>query len=166
MDINRVISIVRTLKESPTNNTGSSGSTAGFSADVSATGPVAGFDKLLHEPILDQDYQTPAGLNYRLSNVYPAYKLGEKDITDMVDASKEYMNISDKSNEDRVVDSRLQTIINMVKGLREETVIANNPSSGAIAGLPPDSPPVRKKKDQRKVVIGRFARSLRKDGKS
>ena len=155
MNINRVISIVRTLKESPTNNTGSSGSTAGFSADSSATGPVAGFDKVLHEPILDQDYQTPAGLPYRLSNVFPAYKLGEKDITDMVDASKEYMNISDKSNEDRVADSRLQTIINMVKGLREEVAIANNASSGAIAGLPPDSPPVNKKK-RKPTPVGRY----------
>ena len=95
MNINRVISIVRTLKESPTNNTGSNGSTAGFSAD--ATGALTVFDKLLHEPILDQYYQTPAGLNYRLSNVFPAYKLGETDIDDMVDASKEYMNISDLS---------------------------------------------------------------------
>tara|TARA_B100000131_G_C17912053_1_gene530743 strand:+ start:365 stop:754 length:390 start_codon:yes stop_codon:yes gene_type:complete len=51
--------------------------------------------------------------------------------------------------------------------MREEGIVpTNNASSGAIAGLPPDSPPVRKKKDQRKVVIGRFARSLRKDGKS
>ena len=169
MNINRVISIVRTLKESPTNNTGSSGSTAGFSA--ASTGAMTGFDKLLHEPILDQDYQTPAGLNYRLSNVYPAYKLGEKDITDMVDASKEYMNISDKSNEDRVVDSRLQTIINMVKGLREETVIANNASSGAIAGLPPDSPPVNLKKKRKPTPVGRYGsrrawlQDLRKDGK-
>ena len=170
MNINRVISIVRTLKESPTNNTGSNGSTAGFSADASATGPVAGFDKLLHEPILDQDYQTPYGLNYRLADVFPAYKLGEKDITDMVDASKEYMNISDKSNEDKVVDSRLQTIIDMVKGLREEVAIANNASSGAIAGLPPDSPPVFKKK-RKPTPVGRYGsrklwlQDLRKNGK-
>ena len=170
MNINRVISIVRTLKESPTNNTGSNGSTAGFSADASATGPVAGFDKLLHEPILDQDYQTPYGLNYRLADVFPAYKLGEKDITDMVDASKEYMNISDKSNEDKVVDSRLQTIIDMVKGLREEVAIANTASSGAIAGLPPDSPPVFKKK-RKPTPVGRYGsrrmwlQELRKDRK-
>ena len=104
---------------------------------------------------MSQDYQTPDGLNYRLSNVFPAYKLGEKDITDMVDASKEYMNISDKSNENRVVDSRLQTIINMVKGLREEVAIANNASSGAIAGLPPDSPPVNKKK-RKPTPVGRY----------
>jgi len=164
MNINRVISIVRTLKESPTNNTGSNGSTAGFSAD--ATGAVTGFDKLLHEPILDQDYQTPAGLNYRLSNVFPAYKLGETDIDDMVDASKEYMNISDKSNDD----SRLDRLIDIVRSIREEVAIANNASSGAIAGLPPDSPPVFKKK-RKPTPVGRYGsrrmwlQDLRKDGK-
>ena len=150
MNINRVISIVRTLKESPTNNTGSNGSTAGFSGAATASGPTAGFDKLLHEPVLDQDYQTPAGLNYRLSNVFPAYKLGETDIEDMVDASKEYMNISDKSNDD----SRLNRLIDMVRSIREEVaaVPTNNASSGAIAGLPPDSPPVFKKKKKPPIL--------------
>ena len=84
MDINRIITIVRNLKEDvPTNNTGSNGSKAGFSA--AATGSVTGYDKLLHEPLLDQDYQTPYGLNYRLSNVFPAAKLTETDVDDMVD---------------------------------------------------------------------------------
>ena len=142
MDINRIITIVRNLKESPTNNTGSNGSTAGFSA--AATGAVTGYDKLLHEPILDQDYQTPYGLNYRLSNVFPAAKLTETDVDDMVDASKEYMNLSDKSNND----SRLEKLINIVRSIREEVAAppTNNASSGAIAGLPPDSPPIKKKK--------------------
>ena len=167
MDINRVIAVVRNLKEdSPTNNTGSNGSTAGFSA--AATGAVTGYDKLLHEPILDQDYQTPAGLNYRLSNVFPAYKLGETDIDDMVDASKEYMDLSDKSNDD----SRLNRLIDMVRSIREEVAAAptNNASSGAIAGLPPDSPPVFKKK-RKPTPVGRYGsrklwlQDLRKDGK-
>tara|TARA_R100000322_G_scaffold164492_1_gene128969 strand:+ start:1099 stop:1587 length:489 start_codon:yes stop_codon:yes gene_type:complete len=142
MDINRIITIVRNLKESPTNNTGSNGSTAGFSA--AATGAVTGYDKLLHEPTLDQDYQTPYGLNYRLSNVFPAAKLDETDIDNMVDASKEYMNLSDKSNND----SRLEKLISIVRSIREEVAAppTNNASSGAIAGLPPDSPPVKKKK--------------------
>ena len=142
MNINRIITIVRNLKESPTNNTGSNGSTAGFSA--AATGAVTGYDKLLHEPTLDQDYQTPYGLNYRLSNVFPAAKLDETDIDNMVDASKEYMNLSDKSNND----SRLEKLISIVRSIREEVAAAptNNASSGAIAGLPPDSPPVKNKK--------------------
>ena len=164
MNINRVISIVRTLKESPTNNTGSNGSTAGFSA--SSSGAMTGYDKLLHEPTLDQDYQTPYGLNYRLANVFPAYKLGETDIDDMVDASKEYMDLSDKSNND----SRLDKLISIVKSIREEVAIANNASSGAIAGLPPDSPPVFKKK-RKPTPVGRYGsrrlwlQDLRKDGK-
>ena len=149
MNINRVISIVRTLKESPTNNTGSNGSTAGFSA--SSSGAMTGYDKLLHEPTLDQDYQTPYGLNYRLANVFPAYKLGETDIDDMVDASKEYMDLSDKSNND----SRLDKLISIVKSIREEVAIANNASSGAIAGLPPDNPPVFKKK-RKPTPVGRY----------
>ena len=147
MNINRVISIVRTLKESPTNNTGSNGSTAGFSADASATGPVAGFDKLLHEPILDQDQQTPYGLNYRLANVFPAYKLGETDVDNMVNASKEYSKLAYNYSNGNLMVSRLQNLINIVKGLKEEAIApTNNASSGAIAGLPPDSPPVFKKK--------------------
>ena len=164
MNINRVISIVRTLKESPTNNTGSNGSTAGFSA--SSSGAMTGYDKLLHEPTLDQDYQTPYGLNYRLANVFPAYKLGETDIDDMVDASKEYMDLSDKSNND----SRLDKLISIVKSIREEVAIANNASSGAIAGLPPDSPPVFKKK-RKPTPVGRYGsrklwlQDLKKNGK-
>jgi len=165
MDINRVITVIRNLKEgSPTNNTGSSGSTAGFSG--AATGAMTGYDKLLHEPILDQDYQTPYGLNYRLANVFPAYKLGETDIDNMVDASKEYMNISDKSNND----SRLDKLISIVKSIREEVAIANNASSGAIAGLPPDSPPVFKNK-RKPTPVGRYGsrklwlQDLKKDGK-
>ena len=149
MNINRVISIVRTLKESPTNNTGSNGSTAGFSA--ASTGAMTGYDKLLHEPILDQDYQTPYGLNYRLANVFPANKVSETDIDNMVDASKEYMDLSDKSNND----SRLDKLISIVKSIREEVAIANNASSGAIAGLPPDSPPVFKKK-RKPTPVGRY----------
>ena len=149
MDINRIINVIRNLREDvPTNSTGSSSSTAGFSG--SATGAMTGYDKLLHEPTLDQDYQTPYGLNYRLSNVFPAYKLGETDIDDMVDASKEYMNISDKSNDD----SRLDRLIDMVRSIREEVAAAptNNASGGAIAGLPPDSPPVFKKKKKPPII--------------
>jgi len=152
MDINRIINVIRNLREDvPTNSTGSSGSTAGFSA--AASGATTGYDKLLHEPTLDQDYQTPYGLNYRLANVFPAYKLGETDIDDMVDASKEYMNISDKSNDN----SRLDRLIDMVRSIREEVAAAptNNASSGAIAGLPPDSPPVFKKK-RKPTPVGRY----------
>jgi hypothetical protein len=44
-------------------------------------------------------------------------------------------------------DKRLENIMNMVRSLREDVAVpTNNASSGAIAGLPPDQPPVRKKK--------------------
>ena len=48
MDINRVITVIRTLKEQPTNSTGSNGTTtAGFSNAATATGATAGFDKVI-----------------------------------------------------------------------------------------------------------------------
>jgi len=163
MDINRIITIVRNLKEDvPTNNTGSSGSKAGFSA--AATGAVTGYDKLLHEPLLDQDYQTPYGLNYRLSNVFPAAKLTETDVDDMVDASKEYEQLVDEQRfgrRDNMKD-KLQKIIDTVRGLREEAISAgvptNNASSGAIAGLPPDTPPVKQRKKY--IYGGRGSRRM------
>ena len=40
---------------------------------------------------------------------------------------------------------KIDRIIDIVRSLRED-VPTNNASSGAIAGLPPDQPPVRKKK--------------------
>ena len=71
----------------------------------------------------------------------------------MVDASKEYMDITDKSNGD----SRLNRLIGIVRSIREEVSAAptNNASSGAIAGLPPDSPPVNKKK-RKPTPVGRY----------
>mgnify|MGYP005749603475 CR=1 FL=1 len=86
----------------------------------------------------------------------------------MVDASKEYMDLSDKSNDD----SRLDRLIDMVRSIREEVAAAptNNASSGAIAGLPPDSPPVFQKK-RKPTPVGRYGsrrlwlQDLRKDGK-
>ena len=57
------------------------------------------------------------------------------------------------------MDKRLQKIINY---FREDAGFAgaptNNASSGIIAGLPPDQPPVRKKK--KKYIYGRGYRKL------
>lgn len=146
--------IKKYLREgSPTNNTGSSGTVAGLSA--ASTGSVTGIDLRLiksQDDFVTQDYQTPFGLNYRFSDIFPVAKLNEKDVEDMVDASKEYEQIVDEQRfgrRDNVKD-KLQKIIDTVRGLREEAVSAgvptNNASSGAIAGLPPDQPPVKKKK--------------------
>jgi hypothetical protein len=52
-------------------------------------------------------------------------------------------------------DKRLAHIMNLVRSLREEVAApANNASSGNIAGLPPDQPPVRKRKKERKYMKG------------
>ena len=52
------------------------------------------------------------------------------------------------------MDYRLKKIIDLVK---EE--IANTASGGSIAGLPPDEPPVRKKK-KRYIYGGRGSRKM------
>ena len=52
----------------------------------------------------------------------------------------------------------LDKIIGIVRNLNEEGMMvagpANNASSGNIAGRPPDQPPVRKKKKERKYMKG------------
>ena len=69
-------------------------------------------------------------------------------------------------------DSKLNRLIEMVRSIREEVAAApaNNASSGAIAGLPPDSPPVFKKK-RKPTPVGRYGsrklwlQDLKKNGK-
>ena len=58
-----------------------------------------------------------------------------------------------------LMDKRLQKIINYFKeeGGMFAGAPTNNASSGAIAGLPPDQPPVKKKK---KYIYGRGYRKL------
>ena len=78
------------LKEQPTN----------------VTGGVAKFDKYLFpidDDTLTQDYQTPYGLNYRLSNIFPVEKLTLQDIDTMTGASKEYVNMQDESARQRTM---------------------------------------------------------------
>ena len=103
MDIEKIISTIRNLKEDlPANNTGSQGAIAGFSA--ASTGPVAGTSPKLfsrNDSLLDQDYQTPGqsgDAEWRFSNVYPVQRLTDADVDSMVDASKEYINKVDNNN--------------------------------------------------------------------
>ena len=53
---------------------------------------------------------------------------------------------------------KLDKIINLIRTLNEEAVVSSGPanvaSGGAIAGLPPDQPPVRKRKRERKYMKG------------
>ena len=149
MDIDKIISKVRNLNEAPTNSVGNTGYTNSGSNTT-----LGGFDKFLFPPtedLLDQDYQTPGQsgqAKWRFSNVYPAQKLSLSDIDNMVDASKDYTKM--------INDKRLKNIIDIVRSLRENVAVpTNNASSGAIAGLPPDQPPVRKKK-RKETPVGRY----------
>ena len=167
MDIDKVIKKIRDIKEAaPTNSSGANG----FSNDANSAGPVAGYDKRLFgvtNDLLSQDYQTPdeSGLAmYRFSNVYPVEKLSEKDIDGMVNASKEYDRLVDEQRFGRRNDmkDKLERIIDTIRSLREEMsaggIPANNASSGNIAGLPPDSPPVKQKK--RYIYSGSGSRKM------
>ena len=155
----------------PTNNTGSIGANAGLSG-LNPYSAIQGYDKRLFplgDDILDQDYQTPgeSGLAmYRFSDVYPVEKLSEKDIDNMVSASKEYDELMDEQRFGRrdYMKEKLQRVIDAFRSLKEEMGAAavgaptNNASSGNIAGLPPDSPPVKQKK--RYIYGGRGSRKM------
>ena len=57
----------------------------------------------------------------------------------------------------------MDKIDRLVKFIREEGAIVNNVGDGKIAGKSQagDDPPVNKKKDKRKQVIGMWSRTLR-----
>ena len=138
MDIDRVISRIKIIKETPTNNIGG--------------GDIGTYDKFLFPPsedLLSQDYQTPGESGeskWRFSNVYPVQKLSLSDIDTMVDASKEYTNMID--------DRRMANIMNMVRSIKEEA-IANAVGDGSgVAGLTGE-PPVNLKKKKRPTIIAR-----------
>ena len=126
MDIDRIISKFRNIKEAaPTNNISS--------------GDITSRDILLfrrNEDLLDQDYQTPgqSGLaKWRFSNVYPVQKLSLSDIDNMVDASKEYTNVMD--------DRRLENIKNLVRSLNlKEEAPVNSVAGGGVAGITGEPP--------------------------
>ena len=138
MDIDRVISRIKIIKETPTNNIGG--------------GDIGTYDKFLFPPsedLLSQDYQTPGESGeskWRFSNVYPVQKLSLSDIDNMVDASKEYTNMID--------DRRIKNVMNMVRSIKEEA-IANSVGDGSgVAGLTGE-PPVNLKKKKRPTIIAR-----------
>ena len=140
MDIDRIISKVRNIKEAaPTNNV-SSGNIA--SRDIMLFPPA--------EDTLDQDYQTPgqSGLaKWRFSNVYPVQKLSLSDIDNMTDASKKYTNVMD--------DRRLENIRGLIRSLNlKEEAPTMSVSGGGIAGITGD-PPVDLKKKKRPPIIAR-----------
>lgn len=140
MDIDRIISKFRNIKEAaPTNNISS--------------GDITSRDILLFrrdDDLLDQDYQTPgqSGLaKWRFSNVYPVQKLSLSDIDNMVDASKEYTNVMD--------DRRLENIKNLVRSLNlKEEAPVNSVAGGGVAGITGE-PPVNLKKKKKPPILAR-----------
>ena len=139
MDIDSVISKIRSLKEAPTNNIGS--------------GNIGTYDKFLFPPsedLLSQDYQTPGEsgeAKWRFSDVYPVQKLSLSDIDNMVDASKEFTNVMD--------DRRLSNIMNMARSIREEAIPNSVGDGSGVAGLTGE-PPVNLKKKRKPTPIGRY----------
>ena len=140
MNIDRIISKVRNIKEAaPTNNVSS--------------GNIASRDIMLFrrdDDTLDQDYQTPGQsgqAKWRFSNVYPVQKLSLSDIDNMTDASKRYTNVMD--------DRRLENIRSMVRSLNlKEEAPTMSVSGGGVAGITGD-PPVDLKKKKRPPIIAR-----------
>ena len=143
--LEKIISRVRNLREAaPTNSTGSG---------------IVNYDKFLFpvdDDLLSQDFQTPAepgSAKDEFLGVYPVMKLALNKSSDgpsidsMVDASKEYVNLMSDENKNRKAVNPLDSIISMIRNLREEAPV-NNVGGGAIAGTAPagDDPPVRKRK--------------------
>ena len=66
-----------------------------------------------------------------------------------------------------LMDKPLRKFINIIRNLNEEPV--NNAGGGEIAGLPPDQPPVNKKK-KKNIYLGigsrtQWLRDVKKNGK-
>ena len=151
MNINRIISNIRNIRESaPTNNI--------------SGGDIGMYQKYLFpndEDLLTQDYQTPAEIGDSRDDwlgVYPVMKLALDKSSDgpsidsMVDASKEYVNKMNQEQTQRSPLSPLENIIGLVRNLKEEGIVGgaptNNIGGGRIGGSiqAGDDPPVRKKK--------------------
>ena len=188
MDIDRVIKKIRDIREAaPTNSSGANGFTnaAGTGPVAGYDKRLFGVtDDLLSQ---DYQTPDESGLAiYRFSNVYPVEKLSEKDIDNMVSVSKEYDELVDEQRFGRrdYMKEKLQKVIDAFRSLKEDKIIndgkklvnpkknplikkeemavggvpTNNASSGNIAGLPPDSPPVKQKK--RYIYSGRGSRRM------
>ncbi len=84
------------------------GTDLGFTSDATDSGPVAGLDKRLFPPAIDdlsQDYQTPgqSGLaKWRFAGVYPVQKLSLADVDSQVAASNKFIEIMDEQNSVRI----------------------------------------------------------------
>tara|TARA_X000000368_G_C23035892_1_gene714572 strand:+ start:1749 stop:2270 length:522 start_codon:yes stop_codon:yes gene_type:complete len=171
MNIDRFIFKFRNLREShPTNSV--------------SNDKVANFDKFLFpvdDDLLTQDYQTPAEVGLakdEFLGVYPVMKLqldkssDGPSIDSMVDASKEYFNKVTAPLPQRSLNSRIENIRNLVRGINEEVAAAptNNVGGGNIAGAgvgPQGEPGVdlrRKKARNWNPFFKDMARVMRRKG--
>ena len=176
MNINRIISNIRNIRESaPTNNI--------------SGGDIGMYQKYLFpndEDLLTQDYQTPAEIGDSRDDwlgVYPVMKLALDKSSDgpsidsMVDASKEYVNKMNEQRPPRPSKTPLENIMDIVRSLNEEGMVGgaptNNVGSGHIAGaVPGEEPPVFMKKKKRPPILARGTMpgarkrwTLKKDGR-
>jgi len=147
MDIDRVISKIRILREAaPINSV--------------TNGGVENFDKFLFprdEDLLSQDYQTPAEVGDSRDDflgVYPVMKLqldkssDGPSIDSMVDASKEFVNKMTENTRKNSVRSPLENIREIIRNLNEDAPV-NSVGNGAAVSLPPSVEPgvdLRRKK--------------------
>ena len=97
----------------------------------------------------------------------------------MVDASKEYMQMSDNSNSSNLSSSRLDSIIDMIRGLKEEMTTGSTPGSAGFSNKAPAEGPTagfdklmgNYKKKKRPTILakglmpGARKRWTKKDGK-
>ena len=68
---------------------------------------------------------------------------------------KQDAEIADKGPGDLLPAAKKTYLDKLLRNLRkEEVAIANNASSGNIAGLPPDDPPVKKGRKKKKYIYG------------
>ena len=174
MNIDRIISSIRHIRESaPINNI--------------SGGDIGMYQKYLFpndEDLLTQDYQTPAEIGDSRDDwlgVYPVMKLALDKSSDgpsidsMVDASKEYVNKMNEQRPPRPSKTPLENIMDIVRSLNEEGMVGgaptNNVGSGHIAGaVPGKEPPVfmNKKKKRKPTPVGRYGsrRMWLQNGKS
>ena len=73
---------------------------------------------------------------------------------------KDNPNLDPLNPRDYMKLKRIQNSIDVDLAIKTEEVITNNASSGAIAGLPPDDPPVKKRKNKTYAYGGIGSRKM------
>ena len=104
-------------------------------------------DNLLDKINSAQITKPKKGEKQKAKKVVDTFKKVRKKEGETMMKIKQDNEIATKGLGDQVPKARRDYLKNLLKNLRkEEVAIANNASSGNIAGLPPDNPPVKRKK--------------------